>query len=161
VSYAGPELLAGHHLLAGFDCGQPALDEWLVRRAPTNQQTGTTRTWVVTEGASSRVVAFYASCTASVLRRTAPAPFGRSQPAEIPAVLLARMAVDSSHQGHGLGAALLKHFMLKATQVAASVGVRLVLVHAKDDEARGFYEHYGFVGSPIDPLTMMMLVDPS
>ncbi len=161
MSYAGPELLAGHHLLVGFDCGRPALDDWLVRRAPTNQQTGTTRTWVVTERGSSRVVAFYASCTASVLRRTAPTPFGRRQPAEIPAVLLARMAVDSEHRGRGLGAALLKHFMLKAMQVSASIGVRVLLVHAKDDEAKGFYEHYGFVGSPVDPLTMMMLVDPS
>jgi GNAT superfamily N-acetyltransferase len=68
------------------------------------------------------------------------------------------MAVDSKHHGNGLGAALLKHFMLKAMQVSVSVGVRLLLVHAKDEDAKEFYEHCGFVTSPIDPHTMMMLL---
>jgi len=76
----------------------------------------------------------------------------------MPAILLGRMAVDRKHAGCGLGAALLKHFMLKAVEVADSVGVRVLLVHAKDGEAKGFYEHYGFVASPIDSLTMMMLL---
>ena len=60
----------------------------------------------------------------------------------MPAVLLARMAVDSRHIGRGLGAALLKHFMLKAFEVAQSVGVGVLLIHAKDDEAKSFYTHY-------------------
>jgi GNAT superfamily N-acetyltransferase len=158
ADYVGPELLTGDHVLFGFDCGEPALNHWLTRRAAANRHTGTSRTWVVTELVSSRVVAYYASSTAVVLRQLAPRAFGRGQPAEIPAILLGRMAVDSRHQGHGLGAALLKHFMLKATQVSASVGVRLVLVHAKDGDAKSFYAHYGFVESPIDPLTMMMLL---
>ena len=63
----------------------------------------------------------------------------RNQPEELPAILLARMAVDSRHSGRGLGAALLKHFMLKALEVAQSVGVRVLLIHAKDDEAKSFY----------------------
>ncbi|MHB1487352.1 MAG: GNAT family N-acetyltransferase [Acidimicrobiales bacterium] len=161
MSFAGPELLTSQHVLAGFDCGTPALNGWLMRRALGNQSSGTSRTWVVVEAGTGRVLAFYASSTASVIRSSAPRPFGRNQPDEIPAILLGRMAVDSKHQGHGLGAALLKHFMLKAMQVSASVGVRLLLVHAKDEAAKGFYEHYGFVESPIDPLTMMMLLgDP-
>lgn len=68
------------------------------------------------------------------------------------------MAVDARHQGHGLGAALLKHFMLKALEVAKSVGVRVLLIHAKDDEAKNFYSHFEFVESPLDPLVMMMLL---
>jgi GNAT superfamily N-acetyltransferase len=161
AAYVGPELLTGDHALTGFDCGEPALNDWLTRRAAANQQTGTSRTWVVTEVASSRVVAYYASSTAAVLRQLAPRALGRGPPAEIPAILLGRMAVDSRRQGRGLGAALLKHFMLKAMQVSASVGVRLVLVHAKDDDAKSFYAHYGFVESPIDPLTLMMLIAES
>ena len=76
----------------------------------------------------------------------------------MPAILLARMAVDSRHKGHGLGAALLKHFMLKALEVAQSVGVRVLLIHAKDNEAKDFYSHYGFIESPIDPLVLTMLL---
>jgi GNAT superfamily N-acetyltransferase len=151
-------LLTGEHVLVGFDCGKPALDDWLARRALGNQAMGTSRTWVVTERGSPQVVAFYASCTSSVLRRTAPEPMAKSQPDEIPAILLGRMAVDSKYKGQGLGAALLKHFMLKAIEVANSVGVRIVLVHAKDDDARAFYQRYDFSESPMDPLTLMMLL---
>jgi len=82
----------------------------------------------------------------------------RNQPEEMPAILLARMGVDSRHKSQGLGAALLKHFMLKAFEVAQSVGVRVLLIHAKDDEAKSFYSHYGFAESPFDPLELMMLL---
>jgi GNAT superfamily N-acetyltransferase len=158
VTFAGPELLAGEHLLAGFDCGSGALNDWLVRRALRNQSSGTSRTWVVVEVETGQVVAFYASSTASILRSSAPKRIGRNQPEEMPAVLLARMGVDSRHQGRGIGAALLKHFMLKAIEVAQSIGVRVLLIHAKDENAKNFYEHYGFVESPLDPLVMIMLL---
>ncbi len=158
MTYVGPELLGDAHLLEGFDCGKPALNEWLIRHALANQVTGTSRTWVVVEAGSRDVVAFYASATASVLRSSAPKRMRRNQPEEMPAILLARMAVDSRHKGHGLGAALLKHFMLKALEVAQSVGVRVLLIHAKDNEAKDFYSHYGFIESPIDPLVLTMLL---
>ena len=158
MTYAGPELLADTHLLEGFNCEKPALNEWLIHRALANQASGTSRTWVVVEAGSRDVVGYYASATASILRSSTPKRMRRNQPDEMPAILLARMAVDSRHQGQGLGAALLKHFMLKAFEVGQSVGVRVLLIHAKDDEAKGFYSHYGFVESPIDPLVLMMLL---
>jgi len=158
VAYVGPQLLASGHIVTDFDCGQATLNDWLKRRALTNQQQGTTRTWVVTETGSHEVVAFYASCTSSVLRGTAPKRISQGQPEQLPALLLARMAVDQKHQGRGVAAALLKHFIVKAMEVSALVGVRLLLVHAKDEEAKSFYGHYGFVASPVDSLTMMMLL---
>jgi GNAT superfamily N-acetyltransferase len=161
VAYAGPELVTGEHLLDGFDCGKPALNEWLIRHALANQGIGTSRTWVVVEAGSPEVVAFHASVTASILRSSAPKRMRRNQPEEMPAILLARMAVDSRHTRHGLGAALLKHFMLKALEVAQSVGVRVLLIHAKDDEAKSFYSHYGFVESPFDPFILAMLLGRS
>lgn len=158
MACAGPVILTGDHALEGFDCGKPALDEWLRNRVLANQASGASRTWVVVEEESSDVVAYYASSTGSVLRSSSPTRVRRNQPEQIPAVLLARMAVDQRHRGKGLGAALLKHFMLKALEVAQSVGVRVLLVHAKDDEAKNFYGHFGFVESPFDPLTLMMLL---
>lgn len=158
MAYLGPQLLAADHLVADFDCGHSALNDWLKSRGLDNQQTGTSRTWVVTESSSREVVAYYASCTGSVLRSTTPKNIGQGQPEQVPALLLARMGVDQKHQGRGLGAALLKHFVLKAIEVSASVGVRLLLVHAKDEVAKSFYERYGFVASPIDHLTIMMLL---
>jgi GNAT superfamily N-acetyltransferase len=158
VTYAGPVILTGAHVLEGFDCGKPALDEWLRNRALANQSSGTTRTWVLVEEGSSDVVAFYASSTASVLRSSVSTRIRRNQPEQIPAILLARMAVDPRHKGKGVGGALLKHFMLKALEVAQSVGIRVLLIHAKDDEAKTFYSHYGFVESSFDPLTLVMLL---
>lgn len=158
MTYAGPQLLASEHVLIGFDCGRPALNDWLVRHSLSNQSGGTSRTWVVIEVETQRVVGFYASSTASVLRSSVPKRFGRNQPEELPAVLLGRIGVDVKHKGRGLGAALLRHFMFKAIEVAGTVGVRLVLVHAKDEEAKSFYRHYGFVESPVDPMTLMMLI---
>jgi GNAT superfamily N-acetyltransferase len=113
---------------------------------------------VVVEEGSSGVVAYYASSTASILRASVPTRIRRHQPDHIPAILLARMAVDQRHQGKGLGAALLKHFMIKALEVSQSVGVRVLLIHSKDDEAKTFYSHYGFVESSFDPLTSVILL---
>jgi GNAT superfamily N-acetyltransferase len=158
LTYDGPDLLTGEHAVAGFDCGIPALDYWLGRRALANQATGASRTWVVTDREADRVVAFYAASTGSIIRSAVPSAVARNQPSELPAVVLARIAVDTAHQQRGLGAAMLKHFMSKAIEVAASVGGRLVLVHARDDQAKAFYRHHGFMESPIDPLTLMMLL---
>lgn len=158
AAFAGPVLLTGNHVLVGFDCGKPALDEWLRRRALGNHESGASRTWVVVEAESTDVVAYYASSTGAIVRSAAPTRIRKNQPEQIPAILLARMAVDQRHRGKGLGASLLKHFMLKALEVSGSVGVRVLLIHAKDEEAQAFYAHYGFVESPLDPLVMMMTV---
>ena len=160
MTYHGPELLTHAPQLQGFDCGRSALDDWLLRRALPNQSTGTSRTWVITSADEARVVAYYASATASVLRSTAPRAWTGNQPTELPALLLGRLAVDRRHTGRGLAAALLKHFMTKALEVSRAVGIRIVLVHAKDGGAVAFYARYGFVPSPVDPLTMMMLLEP-
>ena len=156
--YSGPTLLTSEHRLDGFDCGEPTLNDWLARRALGNQQASSSRTWVVIDEPARTVVAYYASSTASVIRAAAPRHIARDQPADLPAILLGRMAVDSRHQGKGFGAAMLKHFITKALEVSEIVGARLVLVHAKDAHANGFYRHHGFVESPIDPLTLMMLL---
>ena len=148
--YHGPELLSTDHDTDEFDCGDETLDDWLKHLAPRNQREGSSRTWVVTDGA--RVVAYYASSTA-VLTRAA-----RNQPDPLPAMLLGRLAVDRENQGRGLAAALLKHFLLKVLEVAEHTGVRIALVHAANDTADGFYRHYGFEPSPVDDLTLMLLV---
>lgn len=154
--YRGPELLTADHDVEGFDCGDEPLNGWLRSRASRNQREGSSRTWVVSDGA--RVVAFYASSAAVVARSEATRRAARNQPDPLPAMLLGRLAVDLGHQGKGLASALLKHFLLKTLEVAALTGVRLVLVHAKDSQAAGFYHHFGFESSPIDDLTLMLLV---
>ncbi len=154
--YDGPELLRPQHLLDGFDCGDAALNGWLLSKAAHNQSGGGSRTWVVALG--GEVVGFYASSAAVVLRAEATKRAARNLPDPLPALLLGRLAVDVEHQGAGLGAAMLKHFILKSLEVARITGVRLLLVHARDEGAAGFYGRYGFEPSPVDDLTMMLLV---
>ncbi len=154
--FTGPELLDSNHIVEGFDCGAPSLDRWLAGRARRNQSSGASRTWVVThEGA---VVAFYASSAAVLLRSEATTRVARNQPDPIPALLLGRLAVDRNWQGRGLAAALLKHFLLKSLEIAQVTGVRVLLVHAKDADAATFYQRYGFEPSPVDDLTLLLLV---
>lgn len=143
-------------MLDEFDCGDPALTSWLRDKAVHNQREGGSRTWVVAEAAL--VVAYYASSTAVVLRAEATARARRNQPDPLPAILLGRLAVDQKHQGHRLGEALLKHFVLKSLEVAELTGVRVLLVHAKNESARDFYLRYGFEPSPIDEFALMLLV---
>jgi GNAT superfamily N-acetyltransferase len=152
----GPVLLADEHEVEGFESGDDALDTWLRERARRNQEEGSSRTWVVTHDGS--IVAFYASSTAVVLRANATSRARRNQPDPLPALLLGRLAVDRRWQGMGLGAALLKHFLLKCLEVAQITGVRVILVHARNPQVTTFYERYGFEASPIDDLTLMLLV---
>jgi len=156
TDFVGPELLRPDHSIEEFDCADRSLNWWLANKALHNQIESSSRTWVVT--AAGRVVAFYASSTAVVLRSTATKRAARNQPDPLPAVLLGRLAVDRNYQGHGVGAALLKHFIMKSLEVAQLTGVRVLLVHAKDDVAASFYRRYGFESSPVDDLTMMLLV---
>jgi GNAT superfamily N-acetyltransferase len=156
VSLHGPELLGPGHTVAGFDCGEWPLNHWLARRALANQQSGASRTWVI--GDERSVVGYYASATASIVRAAATRRARRNQPDDVPAILLARLAVDTAFAGQGLGAELLRHFVLKALEVSELVGARILLVHAQDPRARAFYLHHDFEPSPIDELTLMRVI---
>lgn len=157
MEYSPPVLLTPDHVVKGFACGKPALDHWIGKREKSNQESGTSRTWVVVDD-SGVVVGYYASATGSLIRQQATSRVRKNQPEEIPAILLGRLAVDEKHREAGLGSALLKHFILKSIEVAELVGVRILLVHAMDEDARSFYLHFDFEPSPMDDLTLMLLL---
>ena len=77
-------------------------------------------------------------------------------PDAIPVMVLARLAIDQTWQGHGLGAALLRDAILRTLQAADIGDILALLVHALDNQAARFYEHHGFMPSPIDPATLMI-----
>lgn len=76
-------------------------------------------------------------------------------PEPIPVMILGRLAVDRRFQGEGFGKALLRDAILRTLQAAEIAGIRAILVHAKDENARQFYARFGFLPSPLDPLTLM------
>jgi GNAT superfamily N-acetyltransferase len=73
-------------------------------------------------------------------------------------MLLARLAVDLRWQGQGIGQALLRDALLRTLQAADIIGIRAFAVHAKDENARLFYEHFDFIPSPTDPLHLFVLL---
>jgi len=144
-----PVLLTKDHDRNSFDCGVPALNDYLKKYALQNQKKYAARTYVATRG--MRIVGYYSLAYGSVSLEEAPHHVKSGLPRHpVPVILLARLAVDSTEQGHGLGTALLKDALLRTIQAAEIAGLRAMLVHAKDGSAKRFYEKFGFEPSPID-----------
>jgi GNAT superfamily N-acetyltransferase len=151
-----PEKLSVGHDLSAFDSGEPALDDWLRRRAEQNELSGASRTYVVCDG--TRVVGYYTLAAGAVAHVDAPGRIRRNMADPVPVVVLGRLAVDRTFHGRGLGAGLLKDAVLRIVQAAEIAGIRAILMHAISEPAKRFYETHGLVASPIDPLTVMITV---
>ena len=146
-------------MLDGFDCGVSSLGSWLLDHARTAAASGSARTFVLTDNELGRVVGYHALTVASVSRENAAERVTKGMPRhEIPAVLLARLAVDSAVQGRGLGAWLLRDAMLRTVAVSEEVGIRALLVHAIDDSARAFYTRFCFEPSPTDGNNLQIII---
>lgn len=154
MTIAAPEPLGPQHDVELFRSGVETLDTWLKRRALKNQGSGASRTFVACE--HTRVVAYYALASSAVTIAAAPGRFRRNMPEPIPVVVLGRLAVDQSHQGKGLGRALVQDAARRVVQAADTIGVRGLLVHALSADAKAFYERLGFDPSPLDPLVLMV-----
>lgn len=153
----GPEPLSPEHEVAGFECGKPSLDSYLIRQALQDERAHKTRTYVIARG--RRVVGYFSLAAACVEPEQASERAAKGQgPQPVPAVLLGRLAVALGDQGQGFGEALLVEALTRAASAAGSIGARVVLVHAIDAEAAAFYARYGFEPSPTDPLHLMMLM---
>jgi GNAT superfamily N-acetyltransferase len=151
-----PAPLDAGHDLAAFECGAPALNEYLRRYAYQNHQSNAARTYVATRG--PRVVGYY-TLAASVRREETSARVAKGLARHpIPVILLARLAVDRAEQGKELGKALLRDALRRAAQAADLIGCRAVLVHAKDEAAKAFHQRFGFEPSPVDDLHLFLLM---
>jgi GNAT superfamily N-acetyltransferase len=151
------EKLRREHDLTQFDCDNATLKSWLEKYAWTNQQADSAKTYVALAG--ERVAGYYSLTTGSVQKHESPARIAKglaNHPIGI--VLLARLAVDKTQQGKGLGKALLFDALTRIEQAADIVGVRAVMVHAIDETARRFYEHFEFEPTPVDPFQMLLLM---
>lgn len=151
------EKLSSGHICDSFDCGTEALDRFLARHALQAQNSNASITYVACD--DHVVVGYYTLVYGHVAPDEAPARLLKGQARHpVPVMVLARLAVSSARQGQGLGAALLKDALLRTLQAADIAGLRAFLVHAKDDGARAFYEHFNFVPSPTDPLHLFLLL---
>lgn len=145
------ERLDAHHDVSSFDSGNAVLDGWLHRHALTAQRMDSARTFVAIR--SNRVVGYFSLTMGSVLRADAPAKLVHGMPAyPIGMVLLARLAVDISQQGRGLGAMLLAQALRTAVGAGEVAAARLIVVDAVDETAAAFYQRYSFIRTSENPL---------
>ncbi len=152
------EKLQRSHPVDGFDCGREALNRFLTRYAFQNQQAGAANTYVALNEKED-IVGYYTLVVAEVQYDDAPERLTKGLAKHpVPLMLLARLAVSTAWQGKRIGAGLLKDAMLRTLQAAEIAGIRAFAVHAKDDEAKAFYEHFDFVPSPTDPYHLFLLM---
>lgn len=151
-----PEHLTAAHDVSAFDSGVLDMDDWLRKRALANEGTGASRTYVVCAG--GRVVGYYALASGGVAQVQAPGRVRRNMPDPVPVMILGWLAVDRSWQDRTLGRSLLRDAVLRTLQAAEIGGIRAILVHAISEEAKRFYQRYGFGESPVDSMTLMMTV---
>lgn len=152
-----PEALNRKHDRAAFDCGVVPLNEYLQKYAWQNQRKNSARTYVATRG--NRIVGYYSLAFGSITPDEAtPAISAGLGRYPIPVVLLARLAVDTGEKGQGLGTGLLRDALRRALQASEIAGLRAVLVHAKDDAAKAFYEKFDFEPSPLNEYHLLLPV---
>lgn len=145
------------HMVEPFDCGYEDLNRYISRFALNNQSAGSAQTYVAT--ADNTVVGYYSLAVGAVAHsQAAPRMVKGLARHPVPVMLLARLAVDGEFNGRGLGAALLRDALARTLQAADIAGIRAVIVHAKDDSARRFYEHFDFDPSPTDFYHLYLLI---
>jgi GNAT superfamily N-acetyltransferase len=151
------EKLDRRHSLEVFDCGSEPLNRFLIRYALQNQQAGASQSYVACSG--ENVVGYYTLVVGQVEYEDAPERLRKGLARHpVPIMLLARLAVAQKWQGCGLGKGMLKDAMMRTLRAAEIAGIRAFAVHAKDDGARAFYEHFDFLPSPVDPNHLFRLI---
>jgi GNAT superfamily N-acetyltransferase len=134
--------LADHHSLEGFDCGVESLDRWLRQSAWTAAAAGSAATYALCRG--ERVIGYYALAMASVSHARAPSRLRRGMPDPVPVVLVARLALDRTEHGTGLGGHLLIDALRRCVRGGREFGAGAVVVDAVDERAVAFYRHLDF-----------------
>lgn len=156
MGITAPEPLNSEHILAEFSSGEKTLDDWLKLKALKNQAFGASRTFVVCQAQTKRVVGFYALAAGCISHNDATSNIRRNMPDPIPVIILGRLAVDCTFQKQKIGRSLVKDAFLRAVAISDSIGVRAIVVRALTDNAARFYEDFGFTASPSIPNTLFL-----
>lgn len=157
MSLRAPEPLGPEHPLNSFDCGKPALNDWLLRHARQAQTGGSARTFVVTD--VDRVVGYFSLTVGQVDILDAPERIRKGMGHyPIPVVILARLAVDRAYQGQGIGVGMLQDAIRRTLAIAEQAGIRAMLTHPLDEAAARFYQRFGFIPSPLREQQLLLLL---
>lgn len=145
------------HSRADFDCGKPALDNFIRTLVNTYEKRSLGRTFVAVRPGEMRVDGYYTLASGSISFENLPKGSAKKLPKHpVPVVLLARLAVDLGSRGKGLGEKLLLDALQRSFKLGEELGIHAVEVDAIDEDARGFYAKYGFVPLLDRPLHLFL-----
>lgn len=152
------ESLARSHDRKNFDCGEPALNDYLMRYARQNHESGGAKTFVaVSPEYSTRILGYYSLCPASLEYARTPEVLQRGLGRyDVSVFRLGRLAVDKSVQGKGLGSQLLISAGARCLLVAKQVGGVALLIDAKNERAAIWYTTYGAIALSDAPLSLLL-----
>ena len=157
MNFAAPQPLGTSHRLEEFDCGKPALTDWLLHHARQAQGSGSARTFVTCN--QSRVAGYYSLTVGQIDTLEAPERIRRGMGQyPIPLVILARLAVDLDYQKRGLGFSLLQDAIMRTIAIADQAGIRALLTHPIDAAADAFYRRFGFEPTPLQERQLILLL---
>lgn len=158
MTLQAPAPLAAQHRLEGFDCGKPALNDWLLRHARQAQGSGSAKTFVVTDD-EDRVAGYFSLTVGQVDTLEAPERIRKGMGQyPVPVVILARLAVSREHQGLGIGVGMLQDAIRRTMLIAEQAGIRAMLTHPIDEEVARFYTRFGFIASPLREQQLLLLL---
>lgn len=153
-----PEPLASQHRLEGFDCGKPALNDWLLRHARQAQGSGSAKTFVVADD-DDCVAGSFSLTVGQVDTLEAPERIRKGMGQyPVPVVILVRLAVSREHHGRGIGVGMLQDAIRRTLVIAEQAGVRAMLTHPIDEDAARFYTRFGFIASPLREQQLLLLL---
>lgn len=152
-----PEPLSAQHRLEGFDCGNPALNDWLLRHARQAQGSGSAKTFVVAD--DQRVAGYFSLTVGQIDTLEAPERIRKGMGQyPVPVVILARLAVSKQNQGCGIGFGMLQDAIRRTMLIAEQAGIRAMLTHPIDEAAARFYTRFGFIPSPLREQQLLLLL---
>jgi len=158
VTLRAPEPLVAQHRLESFDCGKPALNDWLLRHARQARGSGSAKTFVVAEE-DGRVAGYFSLTVGQVDTLEAPERIRKGMGQyPLPVVILARLAVSVADQGRGIGFGLLQDAIRRTMLIAEQAGIRAMLTHPIDEDAAKFYTRFGFIASPLREQQSLLLL---
>lgn len=157
MSLREPEPLGAQHRPEGFDCGKPALNDWLPHHARQAQGSGSAKTFIVAD--DDQAAGYFSLTVGQVDTLEAPERIRKGMGKyPVPAVILARLAVSTQDQGRGIGFGLLQEAIRRTMLIAEQAGIRAMLSHPLDEEAARFYTHFGFIASPLREQQLLLLL---
>jgi GNAT superfamily N-acetyltransferase len=152
---ANCEPLDSKHIRNNFDCGEEILNTYLIRYARQDMGRHLAKTFVATNEVEETILGYYTLCSGALSLNDIPKNLAESLPKyQIPVARLARLAVSQHYQGQGWGRLLLIDALDRTVAASQHIGIHAILIDAKHEEARKFYEHFGFHSLISNPLTL-------